>query len=150
MTPTKIICETFVILSASCGAMTRNDFDSVTNDWYHGAYSNVYALARYRESQNSNDVVAAYIQYEWNKILGTKETFSNAIDRVLVLSSQVTNVSFVSEYSLARENLVRMRDGVIPSVSEEQVESDWSKAKYTGKRFTKWRLLKILWDEHLW
>lgn len=150
MTTTKVICEAFVFISISCGAMTRNDFDSVTNDWYHGEYSNVCALACYREAQNSNDIVAAYIRYEWNMMLGTKESFSNAIERVLLLSPQVTNASFVAEYATTRRNLVRMRDVVIPSVSEERVEADWCKARYTGKFFTKWRLLKILWDERLW
>lgn len=56
-----IIFGTFVSLSVSYGAMTENDFVSVTNDWYRGVYSNVCALASYRESLNSNDVVAAYI-----------------------------------------------------------------------------------------
>ena len=147
---TNTIFGAFVSFSISCGAMTENDFVSVTNDWHHGAYSNVCALARYRESLNSNDVVAAYILYEWNMIRGTKESFSNAIEKALLVSGQITNAAFVAEYAGTRENLIHMRDVVIPSVSEERVEADWPKARFSGKRFTKWRLLKILWDENLW
>lgn len=145
-----IIFGTFVSLSVSYGAMTENDFVSVTNDWYRGVYSNVCALASYRESLNSNDVVAAYILCEWNMLRGTKESYSNAIEKVLLVSGQITNATFSAEYAITREDLVHMRDVVIPSVSEERVEADWFKIQYAGKRFTEWRLLKILWDEHLW
>lgn len=147
---TNVVFIVSLVACATCGAMTSNDFVSVTNDWYHGEYSNVCALAQYREVQNSNDVVAAYIQYEWHKILGTKVTFSNAIEKVLQLSDPLTNMVFKEEYSRTRTGLVYMRDNVIPAVSEAQVEADWQKARNRGKRFSKWRILKILWDEHLW
>lgn len=133
-----------------CFAMTENNFASVTNDWYHGAYTNVLLLAQHREAQNSNDVVAAYVMYEWNKILGTKESFSNAIEQVLCVSDRMTDTVFKLEYMRTKPGLVRMRDEIIPLASESQVRADWSKAKYSGKVFSKWRILKILWDQRLW
>ena len=51
---------------------THDDFVSVTNDWYHGNYSNVYALAEQRLAANTNDLVGDYIMYEWNMGFGTK------------------------------------------------------------------------------
>ena len=150
MKTTKAICGSLFMLCISCGAMTENNFVAVTNDWFRGSYSNVCALASYRESLNSNDVVAAYIMCEWNMMRGTKESYSNAIEKALLVSEQITNAHFLSEYALTREELVCMQDEVIPSVSEERVEADWPKVRYAGKRFTEWRLLKILWDEHLW
>lgn len=139
-----------VISCSTCGAMTENNFVSVTNDWYHGAYTNVYLLAQHREAQNSNDIVAAYIKYEWNMILGTKASFSNAIEKVLQTSGLITNELFACEYAITYDGLIHMRDNVIPSVSEERVEADRRKLQYSGKRFTEWRILKILWDQRLW
>lgn len=147
---TNVVFIVSLVACATCGAMTSNDFVSVTNDWYHGEYSNVCALAQYREAQNTNDLVAAYIMYEWNMILGTKESFSNSIEKVLIVSDRMTNVIFVAEYASARDGFVNMRDQVIPMASEARVEADWQKARFKGKRFTEWRILKILWDEHLW
>ncbi len=129
---------------------THDDFVSVTNDWFQGNYSNVYALAQYREAHNTNDLVAAYIRYEWNAGFGTKVSISNSIERILAASASVTNAAYTNIFWQAKEDLEFSRDVVLPLVSDERLRAEIPLSQKRGKRFGFEEVLKILWDERLW
>ncbi len=67
----KILVTIMIALAAVwCKGMPSiNTFSAVTNDWYNANFTNVYELAQQRMANNSNDVVAAYLIFNWDAAL---------------------------------------------------------------------------------
>ena len=151
MTLTNVALPFLLTSSTLCGAMTTNDFVSVTNDWHRGAYSCVHALAMHRCEMSSNDLVAAYLQYEWNSSFGTRSSISNSIEQILHASTLVTNSAYATIYNnQVKGDVLFARDVLLPMTSDEQLSADIPISKKPGKTMGFEFVLKILWDEHLW
>ena len=151
MTLTNAIFPFLLTSSLLCGAMTTNDFVSVTNDWRQGAYSCVHALAIHRYEMSSNDLVAAYLQYEWNSSFGTRSSISNSIEQILRASTLITNSAYATIYNnQVKGDVLFARDVLLPITSDDQLSADIPISMKPGKTMGFEFVLKILWDEHLW
>lgn len=84
----------FELCATTCAAMSSNSVVAVTNDWRQGNFSNVLSLAQFRYSNNTNDVVAAYLLLNYDMAFSYSEQISNSIDRVIGTSRLVTNIEF--------------------------------------------------------
>lgn len=84
----------FELCATTCAAMSSNSVVAVTNDWRQGNFSNVLSLAQFRYSNNTNDVVAAYLLLNYDMAFSYSEQISNSIDRVIGASRLVTNIEF--------------------------------------------------------
>ena len=151
MKPTYII---FAVASAFVGmskaAPSEDCFTAVTNDWYSGAYSNVYELAQQRLAVNTNDLAASHIMVEYDVAFSDMSAISNSIVRLLRVSDAETNPAFTNYYAATRAGWICYLEEYLPTLTDEQRTLEQSKSYIPGKRMTCQRMLKLLWDNGLW
>lgn len=83
-----------------------NFYANVTNLWFKGDKSNVFALANARLSQNSNDIAGLVLKMECYCAWLDLPQVSNSILRVIQIGDTVTTSNFVRRFQIERQELL--------------------------------------------
>jgi hypothetical protein len=88
-------------------AQAQTDFyTNVTNLWYQGDKSNVFALANARLIQNSNDIAGLVLKMECECAWLDLPQISNSILRVIQIGDIVSTSNFVQKFQVERQELL--------------------------------------------
>ncbi len=132
------------------GMPSINTFSAVTNDWYNANFTNVYELAQQRMANNSNDVVAAYLIFNWDVCFSSLGAVSNSVTRVIQLSDGVTNSLFTSRYLPLRDSYISYRDELLPTANEADRIRERYKSYLPHKEMPSAYMLETLNESGLW
>ena len=146
-----LLTISIALAAAWCyGMPSANTFAAVTNDWYTANFTNVYELAQQRMANNSNDVVAAYLIFDWDVCFSCLDSVSNSVTRVIRLSDAVTNSAFKSKYLSLRDTYISYRDELLPTVDEAVRISEQYKSYLPHKEMPSAYMLDVLNQAGLW
>lgn len=146
------IAASLVALAAAAlpAAPSADAYPAVTNDWRNAAFSNVYELAVQRRAADSNDVVSAYLLFDWALAFGDLAALSNAVTRVVEASDLVTNAVFAGVYSAMRPLCLAYRDEFLPLQTEALLQGEQQKLQTPGTGLANDFILRLLWENGLW
>ena len=138
------------LAAALPAAPSADNYPAVTNDWHGAAFSNVYELAVQRRAADSNDVVGAYLMFDWALAFGDLAALSNAVSRVIEASDLVTNAVFAGVYSTMRPLCLAYRDEFLPLQTEALLQGEQQKLRAPGTSLANDFILRLLWENGLW
>lgn len=144
-----IVSIAFAAASA-IASPSENTFAGVTNDWYNASFTNVYELAQARLAANTNDVVGAYLMYDWDISFSSTSSISNSLVRVMRVSDAVEVPAFTNVYNRCRPSCIRFLNEYLPSQREEDRPEKQRKSQQPHGFMPSEYMLKLLWDNGLW
>ena len=147
---TPLVLAAALAAAAACAVPSANTYPAVTNDWSAAAFTNVYELAVQRQAADSNDVVAAYLLFDWHLAFGDRAALSNAVTQVVAASDRVTDAAFTNVYGRVRSLCLAYRDDFLPLATEDALQSEQQKRRAAGTRLANDYMLRLLWDSDLW
>jgi hypothetical protein len=95
-----------VVACVGIAQAQTNFYTNVTNLWYQGDKSNVFALANARLTQNSNDIAGLILKMECQCAWLDLPQVSNSILRVIQIGDSVTTSNFVQKFQIERQELL--------------------------------------------
>ena len=137
-------------LTAAHATPCADTYPAVTNDWAAGAFTNVCERALLRQAADSNDVVAAYLLFDWCLAFGDRAALSNAVTRVIAASDRVDDEAFTAVYSRVRPLCLAYRDEFLPLVTDDERAAEQARLRADGARLANEFVLRLLWDCGLW
>ena len=137
-------------LSAARATPCADTYPAVTNDWAAGAFTNVYERAALRRAADSNDVVAAYLLFDWCLAFGDRADISNAVTRVIAASDRVDDEAFTAVYGRVRPLCLAYRDEFLPLVDDDERAAEQTRLRAPGARLVNDFVLRLLWERALW
>jgi hypothetical protein len=148
---TKATVLAAALAATAAGAVPSADtYPAVTNDWANAAFTNVYERAALRQAADSNDVVAAYLMFDWTLAFGDLAALSNAVTRVIAASDSVTNAAFAAVYGGVRPLCLAYRDEFLPLATAAELQAEQQKLRAAGARLANDFVLRLLWENGLW
>lgn len=147
---TPLVLAAALTAAAACAVPSADTYPAVTNDWSAAAFTNVYELAVQRQAADSNDVVAAYLLFDWHLAFGDRAALSNAVTQVVAASDRVTDAAFTNVYGRVRSLCLAYRDDFLPLATDAALQSEQQKRRAAGTRLANDYMLRLLWDSDLW
>ena len=125
-------------------------FTTVTNLWYEGHKSNVFAIAEQRLAANSNDLVGAIMMFDYDLEFSNEGNYSNDVRRIFSFTNNLPIGTFVNNIDLVTSALNGFLDYLSSNpMTPAEIQKDKSKALIIHKPMSNEILLKWLHDDGL-
>ncbi len=144
----------FLFLSSTAcvvaDAPSLGDFATVTNLWYEGHKSNVFAIAEQRLAANSNDLVGAIMMFDYDLEFSNEGNYSNDVRRIFSSTNNLPIGTFVNNIDLVTSALNGFLDYLSSNpMTPAAVQKEKSKALIIHKPMSNEILLQWLHDDGL-
>ena len=147
----KAIAAVIVALSmVARTAPSADNYASVTNDWYHGNWTNVYELAQQRLAANTNDLVASHLMVSYDILFSDYQAMSNSILRLVGALDSVTEPSLTNLCARLRPGWVYYLDEFLPQQTETVLQEQRSKSVIPHKPLDCDFILEQISEKGLW
>ena len=147
----KAIAAVIVALSmVARTAPSADNYASVTNDWYHGNWTNVYELAQQRLAANTNDLVASHLMVSYDILFSDYQAMSNSILRLVGALDSVTEPSLTNLCARLRPGWVYYLDEFLPQQTDAVLQEQRAKSQITHKPLDCDFILKQIAEKGLW
>lgn len=132
----------FVTLAAGLSAPAETElYETVTNLWWNGPKTNIFAIADARLLTNTNDPAGVVLRMEGDFAFGFGSDISNAVNRFLSVGAQIQTPAFRVQFPYEAFNVSVLLD-TMPSFTA----AEWEQEHEYGAVLHKNMMFKTIWN----